>query len=53
MVGSRFPKAWKLHNFGDSFKEKRYKMTNTKLGMDTNIYIEWEKKLIFFKGQQI
>lgn len=27
-------------------------MINTKLGMDMNIYIEWEKKLIFLKASK-
>lgn len=27
-------------------------MINTKLGMDMNIYIEWEKKLIFLKANK-
>lgn len=35
---------WDLYDFGSPFLEKRLRITNTKLGMKVNIYLEWEKK---------
>jgi hypothetical protein len=37
-----FSGAWSLYNFWGPLSEKGYKITNRKLGLKVNIYLEWE-----------
>ena len=37
--GSRFCGGWSLYNFGGNLLRKKYKITNTKLGLKSNIYL--------------